>query len=354
MNISTLRFLFGLLALCFGPGIFAQTVDVRLSTLGNVSFSGTTSAIATNVSDSDTTIKKWQDKTQTKIVTINRYKGLNHSPITVAIPSDYELNFQTAVGDVSLNNLKATINGFIQAGNITLSNVQAKINLQTQKGNIKVSNSNLTGSLSSIEGNIEAENPNASLGLLSPTGATIHFNSSYPAERPLSYQLNKGTIVIDQAPKGANVRIQNGTIEVKSSVGFLKAHIEQKGDIIASDVRSGMNIYTAQGNIKVTLSKEQQGLSEPIDIQNEQGDIQLEIPSSLNDSIEVQLIQTQQLETPNELKSDITFSTLVPQSIYDADKKLKVYRLQGLYVNRLGKRAIRLKATNGNIRIIKL
>jgi hypothetical protein len=93
-----------------------------------------------------------------------------NSTWTIAIPADIEIDFESATGDLILENVTLEIDGNTGTGNIEVDNVNGKIDLNTGTGNIEVINSEGEFELSSGTGKVSIEESKGNFDANSGTG----------------------------------------------------------------------------------------------------------------------------------------------------------------------------------------
>jgi hypothetical protein len=134
-----------------------------------------------------------------------------NSSWTIAIPKDIEIDFESATGDLILENVTLEIEANTGTGNIEADNVNGKIDLSTGTGNIEVINS---------EGDLE---------LNSGTGRVIIEDSKG------NFDANSGT---------GDVEVKNITIEdeadLNSGIGDVEA-VSPRGTDFDLSINSGTN-----------------------------------------------------------------------------------------------------------------
>ncbi len=214
----------------------------------------------------------------------------------VTIPSYFNLNINTAGGDITiLNNVTGshvlfTAGGDIQTKNITgdldastsggeinLGTISGKTKAKTAGGDIKVVDIAGEASLLTSGGNIVAGNfgANAKLGT---AGGDIQVNS---VSGNASLKTSGGNVNAKLLKGSGELVTAGGSIVVNSALGKLIAKTSG-GEISVKNLGTDAEIKTAAGDIKITFSATNTGR---VKVNNSAGDVVLYLPSNIRASL---------------------------------------------------------------------
>jgi len=135
-----------------------------------------------------------------------------NSTWTIAIPKEIEIDFETATGDLILDNVTLEIEGNTGTGNIEIENVKGRIDLSTGTGDIEVINSEGEFELNSGTGKVRIEESKGNFDATSGTGNVEVKNITIEDEA----ELNSGTGDVEVInPQGTDfdLSINSGTDE---------------------------------------------------------------------------------------------------------------------------------------------
>src|SRR5262249_56491455 len=182
----------------------------------------------------------------------------------IQVPQKFDVQIKSAGGEISVSNLDGEVKGSTGGGSLTITEAKGTVNLTTGGGNISVTRSEIDGRVStgggriliqdvkgdfngySGGGNVELKNVTRRSG--GSTGDEVHISNA------------GGSIVVDEAAAGADVRTGGGGIHIKSARGFVKA--STGGGRIEIDAVDGAVHATTgagAGHVHVTGSSEQGG-----------------------------------------------------------------------------------------------
>ncbi|HAK80703.1 MAG TPA: hypothetical protein DCM71_28305 [Runella sp.] len=334
------------------------TLDVELYTNGTVEFSPP-SLLNTIKGVLGSIIKKREQSNQneTKIFSKKSDKGKSHGKVLIAVPKNTNLKFQTAIGDVSLTDLEGNVKGHADGGGITLTRGKGKVELTTDRGDILVTDTEASGFVLTRSGNIVLQDVNGDLKGLAPSGKVVVKTTSgfftkrnskafaleydnvdldiASAPEGGEFKLNKGNIVIGEAKKNSVVRTNDGNINVNS-------------------VGAGIRASTRKGKISIQIPANNNA-SEPIIIENQDGDVELLVSNNFSANFNISLIQTKNLTSANQVTSFIDLGTTAAQESKDAKTNVVYGReTQITKIIRSGRRPVNIRVVNGNVYIRKI
>jgi len=133
-----------------------------------------------------------------------------HSRWTIAISNDTEINFNSATGDLLVEDITADIKGNTGTGDLEFRGVKGEFDLNTGTGNIEVLDSEGEFDLNSGTGSVDIENSTGNFNLSSGTGDVEAQNITI--EYDGDFSSGTGDVVV-RRPKGEDfdLSISSGT-----------------------------------------------------------------------------------------------------------------------------------------------
>lgn len=152
---------------------------------------------------------------------------------TIIIPSNISVEFNSASGDLELNNVDNYLNAKTASGDIEIKNVGKEVKITTASGDIIVENINGESEISSASGDVSARDCKDGLEITTASGNIDAYNIL-------------GEIVLKTASGDIQLIGAKGTFMLKSASGNVEAkNVEILGE---------SNFKTASGNVNVILA----------------------------------------------------------------------------------------------------
>lgn len=153
---------------------------------------------------------------------------------TITVPANISVKFNSASGDLLLNNIDNNLFANTASGDIEIKNIGKEVTISTASGNIRIENINGDSEISSASGDISAKDCKDGLNISTASGSIIATNIL-------------GDIKIESASGGIKLSEAKGKFLVKNASGKLKAE-----NIELSDKSY---FGSASGDVDVILSK---------------------------------------------------------------------------------------------------
>ncbi len=336
------------------------TIDVQIGTNGGVDFIGATTDVSNKAikknnaqNPADTLFKRVEDTDKNvKIVTSQANAGQSHGNTQVAVPQKYNLKFQTATGDVKMSDIDARVRGVVKNGSISATRVKGRIDVFTAKGNIDVNDSDTEGLVMTQSGNIVLTDVRSGLSPISQNGkVNVKTTSSYFGTQktsPMNLTYDQADLDIATVPEGGSFVIDKGNIVVASATKNIELR-SNEGNLTLSLASAGARLVTKKGKaiVKVALNSTSQ---EPIQIETQEGDIELWIPRKFAGDFVITIDQNKNVMAANRIFSDIIFTNIVTQQLKHPTTKAVVGN-QVQVNQKIGTnpRIVRIRAVNGNV-----
>lgn len=159
-----------------------------------------------------------------------------------------------------------------------------------------------------------------------------------------------GSIHVDSAPQGAEIKTGGGEISIENAAKFVIADTGG-GDINIETVKGSVKARTGAGDIKLKMFQNSEKTSD-INLVSGLGDVWLYLPKGFSMNLNVEIGYTS--DTSGAYKVDSYFPfTLSKSNKRTASGTPKQY-LQGNILMNDGKHNVSIKATNGNVYIRKM
>ncbi len=153
---------------------------------------------------------------------------------TITIPSNISVKFNSASGDLILNNVDNNLNANTASGDIEIKDVGKEVKISTASGDITLENINGKSDISSASGSITARNCNNGLNISSASGSIDAYNIA-------------GETMLKTASGDIKLIGAKGDFLLKSASGNVVA---DKIEILGEST-----FKTASGDVEVILTK---------------------------------------------------------------------------------------------------
>lgn len=190
------------------------------------------------------------------------YRSYMSSRFSVMLPTEFNVNVSTKGGDVSVTDLKGSVEIGTSGGDIDLVKIDGKVNAKTSGGDVSVKQTtqdvNVKTSGGDIElidvtgvvdaktsgGDIEVRNNKAKVTAKTSGGDVTLVNVGAEVDASTS----GGDIIVNGSKGNLNISTSGGDIELKNIEDVIDAKTSG-GDIEASNVMNGIKAKTSGGDI---------------------------------------------------------------------------------------------------------
>jgi hypothetical protein len=151
---------------------------------------------------------------------------------TIKVPKEYQIDAETAGGNIKVNSLNGNVTGRTSGGNLILTEVNGQIQIKTSGGNIELSNIEGTTVAKTSGGNIEIEKVSGSLDVHT-SGGNIR---AAAVSGFLQAETSGGNIHVNvtSAYKGIQVETSGGDIEIQ----------------VPADIKADLDAHTSGGEVE--------------------------------------------------------------------------------------------------------
>lgn len=255
------------------------------------------------------------------IVFNNSEKWGDYIKFVITIPAHFNLNINTAAGDITiLDNVTGNHVLFTAGGEIRGKNINGAMNASTSGGDIIFENVSGESTLKTAGGDIQVKDVKGKANFLTSGGNIICGNFAESATLGTA----GGDILVKNVAGGANFKTAGGNIKASTLQGssvlttaggslivdVAAGKINAKtsaGEVIIGKVHSDATIKTSAGEVEIGVAP---GNTGKINIHNSSGDVIVKVPANLKSTIKgVVTSFGWGDEDDNEIKSDYPLTT---------------------------------------------
>ena len=296
--------------------------------------------------------------------------------IRVQVPKRFDVELNTAGGDVRLEGLEGAFEGETMGGDVDLLSLDGEASVKTMGGDVSVRASRLDGKVSTMGGDVELDDVDGNLDASTMGGDITERNvrrSGGRGAEAVTVSSYGGDVQVDTAPAGANVKTMGGDISVRSVGEFLTA-VTMGGDVEVDEATGKTEITTMGGDITVgsfdgeiaakTMGGDVEldvvGTSAPgghdVDLSSMGGDLLLTLPADFSGRFEIELVKLRKRPDDARIESDFPLDVNEPAEWttssgsggrYGGDHKI----ITATGTTGGGDHLVKLETVNGLIRI---
>lgn len=284
----------------------------------------------------------------------------------IKVPRKFDVEFQSAGGGLDLKNLEGTFTGRTGGGGLDLQDCKGRARLRSGGGSINVANCELDGYVKTGGGEALLENVVGDLEAHSGGGEVRYMNvrdrdgnirgpGDCP-ERAVSRETvlissAGGSIDVREAPAGACVQTGGGEVSVRKASRFVVARTGG-GDIEVEIEAGAVTAATGAGDIDVAIEREDREPAADVDLRTGYGDVELIVPKGYSMDLDLTIGYTRNSRRDYRIECAGPFDE-ERSSEWEHEYGLgsaKKYIYGKGSING-GRHAIKVRTTNGNIRI---
>jgi len=305
-----------------------------------------------------------------------------HSNFDIIVPYTFDLQIETAGGDLTTRNIKGTIELQTRGGDINLTQIDGNVEASSAGGTIKLESGTGEANISTAGGDIELKDVKGPVKAKTAGGdIEIRIVKSNVIAKTAGgdIQLEKidgdiqagtagGSIEVEQCTGSLEAKTAGGDIDVGHIKGNTKARtsggdIEMNdseggvetetsaGDITLNDIRGFIEARTSAGNIEAKMTLTDFSKDHHVSMETSAGNLMLYLPEKLPATIQATIRKSRQW-------SDYAITSDFPLSYSESDdenqgRKAK-YIIRSTGDINGGGDLIKLETWEGNIQIRKL
>jgi DUF4097 and DUF4098 domain-containing protein YvlB len=304
----------------------------------------------------------------------------------IMVPAEYDIEFETLGGDVSIKGVEGEISGRTMGGDVDFERLAGNLDVTTMGGDISVTDSEVDGKVKTMGGDVDIRNVKGDL-----KGSTMGGDVTYKdvvrsgkGDKEVSISTMGGDLVLDyagknvtaktyggdidvdraekidvvtmggdirvkKAPEGAKVKTMGGDIEIGSASNYVDAET-MGGDITVDDVDGWVRAVTMGGDVEVTMTGDPGTGDRDIEIKSMGGDIDLTVPKGLSMKFDIEIQWTKNADRKPKIVSSLG---IVIEETKDWVKKHGSKRkyIYGTGEVGGGKNLVKIRTINGDVRI---
>ena len=258
----------------------------------------------------------------------------------IRTPRRFNMDLQSAGGDVILTGLEGTFRGTTGGGQILLDKMKGTADLTTGGGEVHVTDSHLDGDVTTGGGGVRIERTTGSISGSSGTGPVSKTDKRGRA----SISRSGGDVVLSEAVDqsvstgGGDIHIARGSGYVAASTGGGNVRLERMaGSVVAT---------TGGGDIEVTM--ESTGGEQNVDISTGSGKVIVELPADFDARLDLETAYTASYGRVAEIESDWSVQRESPPE-WDSTRGTprRIVRARGTVGS--GRGLVRVRAINGDV-----
>ncbi len=181
---------------------------------------------------------------------------------TVEVPRRYNLDLDTAGGDVEIGPLEGEVRAATSGGDVTVGEIAGPVRARSSGGDVRLAGATGQARLETSGGDVEI-------------GAV---------EGPVEASTSGGDIRIERARGDVDAETSGGDIEIEEVFGAIQAHTSG-GDVrarIATQPQADCRLSTSGGDVTVDLAD---GIAASIDASSSGGSVTVELPVTVSGTI---------------------------------------------------------------------
>ncbi len=314
----------------------------------------------------DIEVKETRNGATINVETRDRRVNSSSLRFDIKVPLRFDVEFHSAGGGFELIGVEGEFTGKTGGGRLSFEDAKGKVRMTTGGGGIVVEDCELDGKLSTGGGRVLVKNVVGNLRATSGGGNVRYDNvrgrkgelrgpngklPKHANRETVMISTAGGSINVDDAPEGAEVKTGGGNIDVSGAHYFVDA-TTGGGDIEIRVTEGWAKAKTGAGDIEVVIKDDAGRGDEDIMLMTGHGDVTLTIPAGLSVRFDLDLSYTKNSRRDYEIISDLSMD-LEHTDDWDYSNGSPKKHIYGTGKIRGGDHLIKIKLTNGDIRIIE-
>ncbi len=188
---------------------------------------------------------------------------------TIEVPSNTEVEFNSASGDYVITGTGKGVSGNTASGNIGLEQISGEVKLNTASGDVKLNKINGDVNVNTASGNLHMESVSGKAKVTTASGDVAVRNCN----TEIKISVASGNIGIQDCNGLIDLNTASGDIKIAEVKGTLKLNAAS-GNVEANSVEisGASNFNTASGNVTVKLAKTSE---HDLNLSTASGDVEL-------------------------------------------------------------------------------
>jgi DUF4097 and DUF4098 domain-containing protein YvlB len=303
-----------------------------------------------DLEDLDIDIKETRSGIKITADFASRHTHSTSLQFVIKVPRRFDVEMSTAGGGMAFSGFEGTIEGRSNGGGIELDDMQGQVDLKTNGGGIEITDCDLDGKVRTNGGGIDLENVTGRLRLRTGGGG-LRFENVRFASDTAPVTTGGGGIDVISAPEGVAATTGGGRIDVSHAAKFVELRTGG-GDIDIHMQYGRVEASTGAGDIDVVVDRSPGELDGGIEIGTGTGDVRVMLPADFSADFDIDLGYTKDSRRDFEIKCDFDIK-LEHTDEWEYDGGSPKKHIYGTGTIKNGKHKIKIRTTNGDVRIIK-
>jgi DUF4097 and DUF4098 domain-containing protein YvlB len=285
----------------------------------------------------------------------------------IKVPRRFDVEFHSAGGGLSLQNLEGAFTGRTGGGQFELNGVKGRARLRSGGGQIEVIDCELDGKIQTGGGEVLLEDVVGDLDAHSGGGEIRYVNvrdrdgalrgPGHCPERGITAETvliasAGGSIRVRKAPAGACVQTGGGDVSVRNAAQFV--HASTGGGDIDVEIGSGaVTASTGAGDLDVVIERDGDPRDAEVELRTGYGDVELVVPKGYSMDLDLTIGYTRSSRRNYEIRCHVPFAEerTTEWDYGYGDRGSAQKYIYGTGSVGGGRHRIRIRTTNGNITI---
>jgi DUF4097 and DUF4098 domain-containing protein YvlB len=284
----------------------------------------------------------------------------------IRLPREFDVEFHSAGGGLELSGLEGEFSGKTMGGGITLHDLRGEAELVTMGGRIRITDSELDGSVHTMGGRVLVENVVGDVRASSNGGSVTYRNvrgrngdrrapghmdvDDIEGETVLITSMG-GSIDVTDAPEGASVSTAGGRVRVTGARRFVDA-ATGGGDMRIEVTNGWVKATTGAGDIDVVIREGTGDENNRSSLFSGLGDIVVQLPPDASVEFDIELGYTRNSRRDFKIITDFDIEREYTDE-WDSSHGSPRKFIYGTGSVAGGKHLLRIRTTNGDVRIIR-
>ncbi len=271
--------------------------------------------------------------------------------VTIKIPDKFDVKIKTSGGGIHIHNIEGEISGSTGGGKLDFKNLTGKVRFTSGGGRITIKDSQLDGRVSTGGGKVLVENVEGDIKATSGGGNVVYRNVKTPDQtypEDVVYIRNAGgSLKVDDAPAGADVRTGGGDIRIQSAKEYVKASTGG-GDIAVDEIDGWVKVRTGAGDVKITMVGDAEKGKRDVSVSTGTGDVTLFVPENLSMEVDIELACTKNSSRDYKIETDFDVGVKRTDE-WDYEQGSPRKFIYGRAMIKGGNNLIKIRTCNGDV-----
>ncbi len=241
--------------------------------------------------------------------------------LSIQVPRQFDVDLE-AQARTSIQGVHGRIEVSLGNASLDLDDVHGEARINTANGKLRLRNCSLSGKISNVNGQLRIEDSDLA-GEASVVNSSMWLSR---APKDLEVTSTNGNIEIEHAADAVLARTTNGSVEIAALEGPIEAE-------------------TVNGHVRVALRGDPGG-DHAVDIETLNGGVEVEIPAEFSLDFDVEVRSEDGDRRDYEIVSDFDLDI-------QTHNTRRVHRVEGKGNLGDGRNSVRIRATNGDVRLLR-